>query len=123
MTHRTGRHRAPAAHSRTLSTLAATGAALSASLLTPATALAGPAHPTSRHPGDYDGAYSHPHSQGTKSRGAHHRAVPHTVARHLRPMTSGERQYRNGCLQGYISEDCHAFSVTELLRHGISPFE
>jgi hypothetical protein len=40
---------------------------------------------------------------------------------HRRPMTSGERQYRNGCRQGYITEDCEQFSVTNLLRRGINP--
>jgi hypothetical protein len=30
-------------------------------------------------------------------------------------MTSGERQYRNGCEQGYIAEHCEQFSVEHLL--------
>ncbi|MGQ0480276.1 MAG: hypothetical protein ACT4O0_04510 [Pseudonocardia sp.] len=38
-----------------------------------------------------------------------------------RPMTSGERQYRNGCRQGYISEGCERFSIGELVKRGINP--
>jgi hypothetical protein len=37
-------------------------------------------------------------------------------------MTSGEEQYRNGCRQGYISDQCEQFSVPSLLDHGIDPY-
>ena len=49
----------------------------------------------------------------------HHRTP---MIRLLRPMTSGERQYLNGCRQGYISDNCEQFSVTGLLRHGVNPY-
>jgi hypothetical protein len=51
----------------------------------------------------------------------HHGHSRHHVAR-PRPMTSGERQYRNGCRQGYILDGCAQFDVPHLLRRGISPF-
>lgn len=51
---------------------------------------------------------------GIDNGGKHHRA---------RPMTSGERQYRTGCQQGYIVDDCEQFSVKSLLQHGIDPFQ
>jgi hypothetical protein len=109
MPSRSGRHRAPSAHSRALSTMAAAGAALSASLLTPATALAA-SHADHRHA-----------SGGTEQPGGTRHGT-HRATRYTRPMTSGERQYRNGCQQGYITEDCERFSITELLRHGINPY-
>jgi hypothetical protein len=83
-------------------TVTATGAALGASALAAAPAYAASApvpHVDSQH-GDGD-------------TGSHHR---------YRPMTSGEEQYRNGCKQGYISDDCEQFSVTNLLRQGINPY-
>ena len=54
-----------------------------------------------------------------------HRVEQHRVEQHraTRPMTSGEHQQRNGCLQGYIVDDCERFSVSNLLRHGIDPFQ
>ena len=112
MPSRSGRHRAPSTHSRALSTMAAAGAALSASLLSPATALAASGH-ADHHHGLASGGTDH--ATGTRH-GSHH------TTRYIRPMTSGERQYRNGCRQGYITEDCERFSVTELLRHGINPY-
>ena len=110
MPSRSGRHRAPSAHSRALSTMAAAGAALTASLLTPATALATSGHADHRHA---SGGTDQP---GGTRHGTHH------ATRYTRPMTSGERQYRNGCRQGYITEDCERFSVTALLRHCINPY-
>jgi hypothetical protein len=98
------RHRAPSTQSRALANLtisgALTGAALGASVLSPVASSAA----TSQ--GDQVTRHSH---------GSHHHDRD-------RPMTSGERQYRNGCRQGYISEDCEQFSVTSLLRRGIDPF-
>jgi hypothetical protein len=91
--------------------MAAAGAALSASLLTPATALAAGSH-----------ADEHSHTAGAADHAGATRHGTHRAARHIRPMTSGERQYRNGCRQGYITEDCERFSVTALLRHGINPY-
>lgn len=44
---------------------------------------------------------------------------PSTTA--LRPMTSGEQQYRYGCLQGYITQGCESFTDEALLRAGIDP--
>ncbi|HEV7788486.1 MAG TPA: hypothetical protein VGP05_05705, partial [Pseudonocardia sp.] len=79
------RHRAPTSQSRALSTVAVTGAALGASVLSPAVAVAATAH----------GAHSE--AGHTLHTAAHHH-------RHYRPMTSGEQQYRNGCRQGYISD-------------------
>ncbi len=43
-------------------------------------------------------------------------------ATHTRPMSSGERQYRNGCRQGYIVEDCGQYDVPHLLQRGINPY-
>ncbi|MBO0873106.1 MAG: hypothetical protein J2P19_06895 [Pseudonocardia sp.] len=57
------------------------------------------------------------------------RELPHRHRHHVehhratRPMTSGEHQQRNGCLQGYIVDDCERFSVSNLLHHGIDPFQ
>lgn len=97
------RHRAPSRQSHTLRDVAATvtvtGAALGASALAATPAYAATA----------DGSHS-----SSEHSSSHHR--------HYRPMTSGEEQYRNGCRQGYISDDCEQFSVTGLLRHGIDPY-
>lgn len=41
---------------------------------------------------------------------------------HTRPMSSGEEQYRNGCRQGYIVEDCGQYDVPHLLQRGINPY-
>ncbi|HTF53062.1 MAG TPA: hypothetical protein VK735_36920 [Pseudonocardia sp.] len=98
------RHRAPSTQSRALANLtisgALTGAALSASVLSPVAASAAT-------------------SQGEQLTGRHSHGGHHDRDR---PMTSGERQYRNGCRQGYINDDCEQFSVTNLLRRGIDPF-
>jgi hypothetical protein len=102
------RHRAPSSQSRALTTVAVTGAALGASVLSPAVAFAATADGT--------------HSETTHSEAGH---SLHTAAhqhRHYRPMTSGEEQYRNGCRQGYISDQCEQFSVPSLLDHGIDPY-
>jgi len=100
------RHRAASTQSRALANLtvsgALTGAALSASVLSPVAASATTSH------GDQ--------LTGRHSLGRHHDRDRD------RPMTSGERQYRNGCRQGYINDDCEQFSVTNLLRRGIDPF-
>jgi len=103
----TPKHRAPSRRSGTFrgvtATVTATGAALGASALAaaPAYAASSPVpHLDSQH--------------GDDQTGSHHRRY--------RPMTSGEEQYRNGCKQGYISDDCEQFSVTNLLRHGINPY-
>jgi hypothetical protein len=97
------RHRAPSSQSHTLrgvaATVTVTGAALGASALAATPAYAATAHGSHLSSG-HDGS--------------HHR--------HYRPMTSGEEQYRNGCHQGYISDDCEQFSVTNLLHHGIDPY-
>jgi hypothetical protein len=102
------RHRAPSTQSRALANLtisgALTGAALGASVLSPVAASA---------------ATSQSDQVTRHSHGSHHRDRDRNRDR---PMTSGERQYRNGCRQGYISEDCEQFSVTSLLRRGIDPF-
>lgn len=66
---------------------------------------AGPDTHSHRHA--REAAYRHGHG------GGRHRAA--------RPMTSGERQQRIGCLQGYIVDDCERFSVENLLRRGIDP--
>lgn len=102
----TPKHRARSSRSRTLrgvtATVTATGAALGASALA-----AAPAYAASSPVAHLDNQ----HGEGDAS--SHHRRY--------RPMTSGEEQYRNGCKQGYISDDCEQFSVTNLLRHGINP--
>ena len=99
------RHRAPSTQSRALANLtisgALTGAALSASVLSPVAASA-----TTSQGDQVTGRHSHGRHQHDRDR----------------PMTSGERQYRNGCRQGYISDDCEQFSVTSLLGRGIDPF-
>ncbi|GAA5153461.1 hypothetical protein GCM10023321_23740 [Pseudonocardia eucalypti] len=108
-------HRAPTPTSRTLSALTAT-AAFGAWLLAPATAAAAPDHDEDcthhdAEPGEYlctdDAARSGHRSSARQKR--------------MRPMTSGERQYRVGCRRGYIVRDCREFSVGNLLRHGINP--
>jgi hypothetical protein len=97
---------------------------MSACVALPATAAATPAttshHAASHHAGS--------HHAGSHHAGSHHRvgghATHHGETHHhrLRPMTSGERQYRNGCLQGYITDDCHQFTVPSLTTKGINPF-
>lgn len=100
------RHRAPSPHPLSALAVGATGVSLGVCTLTsallPGTALAstGPGRQVATTYGD---------------RGHHHRD-------HRRPISSGELQYRNGCRQGYITEDCDQFSVTNLLRRGIDPF-
>ena len=107
------RHRAPAQSSRALATAAVTGAAVGASLLTPATALAATGDDSGSQQAGDTGPTAHEHPA---------RHTSHAQHRHLRPMTSGEQQYRNGCRQGYITEDCQLFSVRDLLQRGINPF-
>jgi hypothetical protein len=106
----------PSNRSRTLSgvtaTVTVTGAALGASALAAAPAYASTAHGTHLSSEYLDSQNSGSQNSGSASR-HHHR---------YRPMSSGEAQYRNGCRQGYISDDCEQFSVTNLLRHGIDPY-
>lgn len=65
--------------------------------------------------GTADGSYPsrREHTHRHRHVGPHHHAT--------RPMTSGERQQRIGCLQGYIVDDCERFSVESLRRRGIDP--
>jgi hypothetical protein len=119
------RHRALPSRSRAFATVAASGAALSAWLFIPATATAAPlatnAHDwSSRHAHDRHGHTDH---TSTRTHGGTHTARRTTTHhRRLRPMSSGEQQYRNGCLQGYITDDCEQFSVHGLTHKGINPF-
>lgn len=68
-------------------------------------------------------AAARPIASKPASRPAHH-PVAHSSSRtaHTRPMSSGEEQYRNGCRQGYIVEDCGRFDVPHLLQRGINPY-
>jgi hypothetical protein len=79
------------------------------SAVLPGTALAASAHGQQADLG---------HSQRTADTG---RATDSGRNRHRRPLSSGERQYRNGCRQGYIHEDCEQFSIANLLHRGINP--
>jgi hypothetical protein len=118
------RHRVPSATSRVLTTrvlttVAVAGAALGTSVLIPATANAAPLGETGSELAP--GAHLHHHQHDADDSGStrsHHRH--HTAAR-LRPMSSGEQQYRNGCRHGYITDNCGAFSVPGLLGRGINP--
>ena len=69
------------------------------------------AHATTRTAARHTVAHTtaHPAARSTRS-------VSHT-----RPMSSGEQQYRNGCRQGYIVDDCSQFDVPHLLQRGINP--
>jgi hypothetical protein len=118
------RHRAPHAPSTVrlaLSTIAVTGAAVSATALAPLSASAAGLgdHSVSKH--NRDGDRDHSSSRHT---GKHHYANRHQVrqVRQLRAPTSGEEQYRNGCRRGYISDECGLYSVHSMLRRGINPF-
>jgi hypothetical protein len=112
--------------------------ALGGSVLTPLTAMAESAHDQSsgadHAPGSSAAGFNDTDSDDTDSDHvddsapparavARHRRTP-TVRRtpHTRPMSSGEEQYRNGCLQGYIAEGCSQYDVPHLLRRGINPF-
>jgi hypothetical protein len=157
------RHRAPSTRHQALSSLAVTGAALGASLLSPFTAAATPnawAPPTqparpgttssgggrcdeviAEPSGEYDGdevreeladaepgeVVCVPVDADADTRHHRERAPRHrhgSEFRHAtRPMTTGERQQRLGCLQGYIVDDCEQFSVENLLRRGIDPLQ
>lgn len=64
-------------------------------------------------------SHVHPHARELAHRHRHNGEHHHAP----RPMTSGEQQQRNGCLQGYIVDDCEQFSASNLLRHGIDPFQ
>lgn len=90
-----------------------------------------------------DGGYSDDAGSGYRSRPAHtvaphvthettrrpvrnvaHRSSAQASGRAVRgrPMSSGEEQYRNGCRQGYIVQDCGQFDVPHLLQRGINPY-
>jgi hypothetical protein len=114
------RHRALSAQSRALTTVAFTGAALGASVLAPVTAIAAPAGELlSDHT---PGAHLHHHHADESGSGSAHSGHRHKHHRtELRPMTSGEEQYRNGCRHGYITQNCNEFSVSNLLGRGINP--
>ena len=103
------RHRATSSRSRMWNTLATSGAVISACMAVPATAAATPIT-TTHHRSNHHTLSHHPTKHGQTR---HHR---------LRPMTSGEQQYRNGCLQGYITDDCQQFNVPSLTHKGINPF-
>ena len=113
------RHRARSAKSRVLTTVAVAGAALGTSVLAPADALASPAGETGGQLAP--GAQLHHHHHDAKSKHAPRTHRRHRSSAMLRPMTSGEEQYRNGCRHGYITDDCGQFSVNSLLGKGINP--
>lgn len=136
------RHRAPSP-SRLSITGVLAGTTLGASVLLPGAALGQPAVPAApghagsadrptpgSDPGgsrdaDDDSRHADDDRSGRHRPAAHRHARQHGHARHHdahpRPLTSGERQYRNGCRQGYILEGCAQFAVPHLLRRGISP--
>jgi hypothetical protein len=58
-------------------------------------------------------------SDRTRSHRPGHVAAKRTAA--LRPPTSGEEQYRNGCEQGYITDGCQQFAIPNLVQRGIDP--
>ncbi|MDQ2706816.1 MAG: hypothetical protein M3Z25_03935 [Actinomycetota bacterium] len=132
------RHRAPA-RNRSLTTLALSGAALGGSALYPLTSVAAPAHEHLRHSvvadfnddfdsdesnkwdeSEGDGAGSFDDGRPDSPTRPHKRAAQHHA--YNRYLTSGERQYRNGCRQGYITDACEQFDVTHLLQRGIDPY-
>ncbi|HEY1969537.1 MAG TPA: hypothetical protein VGH89_16410 [Pseudonocardia sp.] len=96
--------------------MAVTGAALSASVLSPATAMASDL--TGQLTEHLDNPNRHHNDGHTDHR---HQGRHHKNAR-LRAPSSGEEQYRNGCQRGYITEDCGQFTVPSLLRRGINPY-
>ena len=125
------RHRAATPRTRALSTVALTGAALGATVLSPVAAMA--ATPSTEHFPAANSADSGGVALRTDSdHGAHHAKAKKTKARKIpaknrhrsirRNLTSGEEQYRNGCRQGYIQDGCDAFSVPSLLNKGINPY-
>jgi Spy/CpxP family protein refolding chaperone len=130
------RHRAPHPHSTGITRLAAVGAAFGASVLAPAAAAAlAPAAASAstlgpmpgEHHSDVSGSGGHRH-HSSSSRHHHHShtaslAQPRQATKPaaLRPMSSGEQQYRNGCRDGYITDGCTAYSVGSLLDRGINP--
>jgi hypothetical protein len=116
------RHRAPASHSRAFTALAVTGAALGASMLSPA-GHARAVAAMSATPADIDEPAPSSQSRHHVDRGQGPGEQPaKRLRRALRPMTSGEQQYRNGCRQGYIVDDCDKFTAHNLLRRGIDPY-
>lgn len=74
------------------------------------TALAPDAHPNYRH-----------HHGDDRTGSLRSRRHQHHTAAQLRPMSSGEEQYRTGCRQGYITEGRGAFSLPGQLSRGINP--
>lgn len=61
----------------------------------------------------------HAHPGGREAERTHR----HSGAPHSRPASepNGERQSRNGCGQGYLTDDCEQFSVHDLLHDSIDP--
>lgn len=119
------RHRAATPRTRALSTVALTGAALGATVLSPTAAMAatpGTDHSPVANSADSGGValradsdHGTHHPKTKKAKHPRHRSI-------RRNLTSGEEQYRNGCRQGYIQEGCDAFSVPSLLNRGINPY-
>lgn len=130
------RHRAPTRAHRCLATFALTGAAVGVSLIHPSSAVAATPVAGQPRPADLpvvDDSDDSPADD--RARPPRHRAHPedrgHTDRRSERardessrgrPMSSGERQYRNGCRQGYINQGCERFDAAHLLRRGIDPY-
>ncbi len=117
------RHRAPSSGHRFLPTFALTGVVAGGSLLLPPSALGSPAaaHTLPSDNDHGDRFHDDDHVDDRDDRGHADRARRGREAPRSRPMTSGERQYRNGCRQGYISEGCERFSIGRLVKRGINP--
>ena len=129
------RHRGPTRAHRSLATFAFTGAAVGACLIHPspavaATPVAGQPGPAALPLGDDSDASpadpARPPPPPAPPQGRGHPPPPSERAgapegSRGRPMSSGERQYRNGCRQGYIHQGCERFDVSHLLRRGIDP--
>ncbi len=68
------------------------------------------------------------HSEGSSEHGQTEKSVGPlggltSGATHVltRPLSSGEQQYRNGCAQGYITDDCNDYSDSALRKRGVDP--
>lgn len=140
------RHRASSRRARSLPALVLTGAALGGPVVFPVNAVAAPLlgeapQVMDAHDPDFDDStdstddfddesdyQSDDADDGPDDDWVDHESRPvirHREATHRvrsRPMTSGERQYRNGCRQGYITDGCQRFDVTHLLGQGINPY-
>lgn len=114
------RHRAPTFHSRAFTALAVSGAAFGASMFSPAGHASATVASAAVADGDVPAANSRPRPAADQGDGQ--TAQPSKRARRaLRPMTSGEQQYRNGCRRGYIIDGCARYTAGNLLRRGIDP--